>query len=344
MQNIVATVANSDSKSVSGTTNLLIRDIQSLQGPEVIQKPGDKPLTTRAQNAAQEEALRRQETTIALRKTLQEARLLHRQRDLPAAARMYERTLGLAKELGGASLEHEQATAMAGWAHIQLLQALEEQQKGEFTKAAEFAQKVLDLDPQHKDAQAFQRFNAMVQQAQGGPRSSKEALTKSIELRKEHEKIRILLRDGLLYFNNRQWAEAEQKFRDAIRLDPGSEVGFYYLKLIQEQRFDEETRKREITYQKRMLQVTEAWNPPPRAVVQKQRLDEELREREVTQLRRKTFLAERPLPAKGVWRYSRNYIRFSSRNSTSTGGPCLRSSGIWMERPKGMIHGLENGA
>ena len=115
--------------------------------------------------AAQEEALRRQETAIVLKQTLLQAQQVQKQRDLPTAAKLYEEVLGLSKKIGGAGVEKEHVEAMAGLANVRLLQALEEQERGEFDKAADFAQKVLDVDPQNKQALEFKKFNLVVEAA-----------------------------------------------------------------------------------------------------------------------------------------------------------------------------------
>lgn len=65
--------------------------------------------------AAQEEALRRQETAIVLKQTLLQAQQVQKQRDLPTAAKLYEEVLGLSKRSAVPGSRRSMRTRWLAW-------------------------------------------------------------------------------------------------------------------------------------------------------------------------------------------------------------------------------------
>jgi hypothetical protein len=83
---------------------------------------------------AEEVAIKRQEKTILLRKSLETAQRLEKEKDLPGAARVYEQAWTLVEELG-TSAEAERKQATAGFSSFYLRLANDSIKAGEFKEA-----------------------------------------------------------------------------------------------------------------------------------------------------------------------------------------------------------------
>ena len=70
------------------------------------------------------------------------------------------------------------------------------------------------------------------------------------------------MRDGKLLYEMGKFDEAEVKLKEALRLDPDNEGGFYYLNLVKQARYQREAKIHTIDTQERMVQVEKAYERP----------------------------------------------------------------------------------
>lgn len=210
---------------------------------------------------AEEEALRRQERKIVLDSNLARAKDLQKKKEYATAAKLYEETIGHAKLLGGVqNVEKQYADALAGLTECRIQLATVLQEKYQFKEADAEVNKVFAFDPASAKAQAFKRFNDHVEAAHRGRLPSAQVVTKAAELMENRSKVMSLVRDGKMYYEVGEFKEARARLEEAIQKDPMNDAAFFYLRMIMEAQFEQESRLREKTYVESVVAVTEKWN------------------------------------------------------------------------------------
>ncbi|HEY1173096.1 MAG TPA: M56 family metallopeptidase [Verrucomicrobiae bacterium] len=74
--------------------------------------------------------------------------------------------------------------------------------------------------------------------------------------------VAALIQSGRVWYEQQRLAEAEIKFKEAIKFDPANTVAFYYLNLIQEARYGDLAKKRDEEQRARIVQVEKSWDIP----------------------------------------------------------------------------------
>ncbi|MEQ2006459.1 MAG: hypothetical protein ABMA26_06655 [Limisphaerales bacterium] len=214
---------------------------------------------------AEEEALRRQERKLVLDANLSRAKQLQKVKNFTDAAKLYEEAIGHAKLLGGVeTVEKSYRDALAGLIACRLQMGLALQEKYEFKAAAAEVDKIFPFDPRNADAEKFKRFNEVVESAHRGRLPSQGVLSLQPKLAEQRTEVLQLVRDGQLYWQMGEYAEAKSKLEAAIKKDPLNEAAFFYLRLVMESEFDIESKKRDKTYGDRVVEVTKKWNESTR--------------------------------------------------------------------------------
>ncbi|MHB8522527.1 MAG: hypothetical protein ACYDH9_17460 [Limisphaerales bacterium] len=214
--------------------------------------------------AAEEEAVRRQEATIRLRQTLKSAESVQKQGDLLNAAKLYEDAYDLAQKVGGVGVEKEQRETIAGLATVRLKLAHEAESQNDLPHAKEQIDRVLRIDPKNAAALAYKQTIDKELEAQVGRIPSKEVQARLPEIKSQQVLNSTLVTDGVVLWQSGRLDEAEVKLEQAAKQDPNNKTAFYYLSLIKDQRYREEERKREITSKGALVEVAQSWNPPIR--------------------------------------------------------------------------------
>jgi hypothetical protein len=215
--------------------------------------------------AAEEEALRRAETKMIMDLNLAKAEKLKDAKDYGAAAVYYEEVIGLASKLGNLTAVQESVEeAKDGLVHSRLQSAYKLQDEKQFSSADKEAAQALAVVGGNSKLLKFRKFNAEVEAAHQG-RVPSEAVVQSLKaIRDEKAQVFQMIRDGRAYFELGQYVQAEERLKEAIKLDPHSDLAYYYLRLILEAQYDEESRKREHKFQERVVEVSKAWNKTTR--------------------------------------------------------------------------------
>lgn len=237
------------------------------------------PLALCAQNntgvkAAEEEAFRRQEMGMLLDVALGKAQAAQKQKEFAAAAKLYEECSLYVKRLGADNVPTQAGQVVNGLTTSRLALAYDAQKRGEFAEASGEADKILKFDPDNKRAVEFKAFNQKVEQAHRGRIPTKPVRAKVAEFANDQAKVGTLLQDAKLLYEMKKYDETEAKLKEAIAIDPQTDTAYYMMRLVQEARFDIEARKRESTYQERIVEVEGMWNknmrrdlPTPNPVV-----------------------------------------------------------------------------
>ena len=213
--------------------------------------------------AAEAEALRLQEIAIVVGQFLAQAAELERN-DLEMAAKQYEQAIALtAKVPQGVEKEREQA--IAGLVRVRLQQALGSQRRADFAAAAFIVDKAVEFAPDHPELTRFKRQNEQAQALFIARNPTKQTQLRIGEIKEQKENVKGLLQDGKFLYELRDLAEAEVKFREVVRLDPGNDIAFAYLRRIQGTRADDAAKRKESAFGDRLADVDRAWLPPNKA-------------------------------------------------------------------------------
>ena len=211
--------------------------------------------------AAELEALRRAETRMVMELNLDRAEKLQKSKQFDAASTVYEEAIALARKLGNLqAVEKEIDKARRGIVYSRLRLALDFQDQNLFQEADKEAAKAQVYDPDSKKLRNFREFNEEVRVAHLGQVPSPEMKAAVQDFRNKRSDVLTLIRDGKAYYELRQFDQAEAKLKEAVKLDPQSDVAYYYLRLILEAKYDLEGRARDHTFHERVIEVAEAWN------------------------------------------------------------------------------------
>src|ERR1051326_4471557 len=214
-----------------------------------------------AADSATDEAVRRQAAIIMLRQRLAEAKAALDKADLVAASERYERAYE-SVQLIGVGIDPEAQEAVAGLATVRLALAKQAQRRGRFAEADLHVKRVLTVDPQNEVALRFKKENDKALDALKGKTPSREVQALVPEVERQRINTGTLVQDGKLLYEMDRMDDAEAKLKQAIKQDPENQMAFYYLTLIEEARYLQGARKREITNKKKAVEVEDAWLPP----------------------------------------------------------------------------------
>ncbi len=226
------------------------------------------PAVARAQvtpgQTAEEENVRRQEQAIVLRRTLKDAQSDQKAGDLGSAAKTYELAWGLVESIGDAGIEQERQETVAGFTQVYLTLAKKSYARQQYTEAKNQLTRVLKVDPKNPEGLKEMALVDKTLKELQGRMPSKETLAQLPEVEKQHIATGTLVQDGKLLYEMGKLDEAEAKLRQAAKQEPNNPAAFYYLKLIEEARYSREARKREYAAKAKLIEVENAWNPPPK--------------------------------------------------------------------------------
>ena len=212
-------------------------------------------------DTATDEAVRRQAAVIMLRKTLAEAKAAQEKIDLVAASKLYEESYKLAQSVG-VGVDQEVQETVSGLATVRLALAKQAQRRGRFEEADLHVKRVLTVDPKNEAALRFKKENDKALEALKGRVPSKEVRALVPEVQKQKINTATLVQDGKVLYEMGRLEDAEVKLKQAVAQDPENQMAFYYLALIEEGRYAQGARKREISEKNKHVEVENAWLPP----------------------------------------------------------------------------------
>src|SRR5437667_1204086 len=214
-----------------------------------------------AADSATDEVVRRQAAIIMLRQRLAEARVALDKADLVGASERYERACELGQTIG-VGIDAESQETISGLATVRLALAKQAQQRGRFGEADLHVKRVLTVDPKNEVALRFKKENDKALDALKGRVPSREVQALLPEVQKQKINTATLVQDGKVLYEMDRMDEAEAKLKQAVKEDPDNQMAFYYLTLIEEARYLQGARNREITSKKKAVEVEDAWLAP----------------------------------------------------------------------------------
>ncbi|MBG89776.1 MAG: hypothetical protein CMO80_23150 [Verrucomicrobiales bacterium] len=211
--------------------------------------------------AAEEEALKRAETRMVLDLNLSRAEQHRKSKRYVLATLLYEEVMRLARKLGNLkTIETEVEKARVGIVYSRLRVARALQDQDLFEEADKEAAKAQVYAPDNSRLRKFRKSNEYVRKAHIGRVPSREVQMAIRNHRHERANVLTLVLDGRAYYRMGEYGEAEKRLKEAVKLDPHSDVAYYYLHLNLKAQYDREGRARDHHFQKRVIEVAEAWN------------------------------------------------------------------------------------
>jgi len=212
------------------------------------------------------EKAKREEAVIALRIKLDQAEAARQEAgdrsELLKTALLYEEAVGFMNAVGPyGNIEDERQRTIDGMAETRLKLGGLFQKDQKFYEADQEAVRILKLDPNHEGAIKFKEANDKLIVRYTGRQPSREAITNVPAVREKQVQASVMVQDARLFLELNKLEEAEAKLNQAKELDPESDSVWYYLSLLNQKKYQRETRKREITSQEAMIEVANYWDP-----------------------------------------------------------------------------------
>jgi tetratricopeptide (TPR) repeat protein len=211
---------------------------------------------------AEEEAVRRQEKAILLRKTLESAQSAVAAKDQVGAAKLYEDAYALGEQLGAAAND-ERAVAAKGLAASRLNLAIQAQRSGDIREADAQVSRAVKIDPSNLNAKAFKADNDKRLADLTGKLPSEQVIGLLPEHGTNVVQAATMVQDGKLLIEMGKLDEAESILKQASELQPDNNAAFYYLSLIREVRYGRSQKKKSVTTKDRLLEIEQAWELAP---------------------------------------------------------------------------------
>jgi type II secretory pathway component GspD/PulD (secretin)/tetratricopeptide (TPR) repeat protein len=219
--------------------------------------------TDSAQATAVEEAVRRQEATQKMQIDLREAQDLAAKGQLLEAAKAYQSAYARFPlvQTGNAEVEADKKAVVTGLCNIRVQLARQAADKGNYIEARQQLALGIKVDPKNPQiVQAKDEFDKAEAYRKGKvPDSATVALKPGFDQQKVD--AMTLVQNGKLYYECGKYNEAEAKFKEALKIDPGNSAAFYYLDLVKEARYNDRSRARESEAKTRIAEVTTSWIP-----------------------------------------------------------------------------------
>ncbi|MCF7708713.1 MAG: hypothetical protein K9N52_07430, partial [Verrucomicrobia bacterium] len=210
--------------------------------------------------AAEEEAVKRQEATILLRKSLSEAQKAETKGALAQAANLYEQTLRLVQQIAGVGVQEEYKQAVDGLTRVRLELAVRAKEEGKLEEALTQTTRALNVNPENEEVLKMRDSINKLIASRAGLVPSKEVQAQVPEYQTNLVANRTLVQDGRLLLEMGKLEKAEEKLLQAAKNNPDDKAAYYYLSLIKQKKYEQEARKRELFAQDSLVEVEDAWN------------------------------------------------------------------------------------
>ncbi len=210
---------------------------------------------------AEEEAIRRQEKAILLRKTLEGAQAAVSQKDLKSAAKLYEDAWAITEVLG-ASVQTERRQTAEGLSAVRLQLAIAAQRDGDAREADVQVSRALKVNPGYAVARAFKQDNDKRLDDLQGKLPSTAILERAADHRTNLVKVATSVQDAVVLYQMGKLDESEDILQKAVKENPDNQGAYYYLNLIREARFSRAAKTQSLTSKDRIVEVEQAWELP----------------------------------------------------------------------------------
>ncbi len=218
------------------------------------------PAQTTPTDTAIQEAVRRQERLLNLKKKLDQAQAAQAAGKLQEAAKLYEDAVALIDQIGVAP-EPEASQVKEGMIVTRLALAQEAQRGGNVIAANDQVDRLMKLYPTDPRVLEFKKENDKLLALRQGRMPDPETLRMIPKNEQDLRQSNTLVQDSKVQDQMGKLDEAENNLRQALRLNPDNQAATYYLNLVQGKRFLRDTTKREAWSKEQIMQVERKWEP-----------------------------------------------------------------------------------
>lgn len=215
---------------------------------------------------AENEAVMREADRIVLSQKLNAASIAVQQKDLVAAAKLYEEAYALVLDIGRASIPVEASQTISGLVSVRLELGREAYQRGDLHQADVQVSRALTVEPQNPDAIMLKKEIDLQIARMRGQRPDMATQEEAPAIENQKIDAATLARDGQMLYEMGKLEEAQAKLEQALQLDPDNRGAYYYLSLTKQAMYAREDRKTAIDNDDRMVRVERAWEAPVNAV------------------------------------------------------------------------------
>jgi tetratricopeptide (TPR) repeat protein len=210
---------------------------------------------------AEAEAIRRQEATLQMQMKLNEALAAQKKGQISEAARLYQDAISLFPrvQIGNDRVESEKRMAVAGSTTTRMQLSQEAVKRGAYIEAEEQLTIALKYDPKNEVLLTQKAILTKAATERQGQVPSPEMLKTLPAIQKEKLDAATTVQNAKFLYEMGKYDEAEDRLNDVIKQDPGNKAAFYYLNLIKEARYVNESRSREALAKTRIADVTGKW-------------------------------------------------------------------------------------
>ncbi len=222
---------------------------------------------TRAQTspvqAAEEEAVRRQDAIRQLHLRLEDAKRFEAKGRAEDANKNYEAAINLFSRVGvgNPKVEADKAQVVAGFVKIHLDFATKAQSKGDLAEADRQVSRALTIDPRNEALRTFKIANDKALRAQQGKIPDQDTVSRLPEFKSERVQSYTLVQDAKVLIDAGKLDEAEARLRQALKFYPQNQAASYYLDVVKETRYRVDARAREAFSKQAMETVEHSWLP-----------------------------------------------------------------------------------
>src|SRR5579871_2724207 len=218
------------------------------------------PAPSSAQQAAQEELVRRQAAQIQAHQLMDDGEKLYYAGKYDQAVVKLEAAIKLVPPSPATQVDYDRAVRGLTTSYIHLANTA--LQNGDYPAARGYAQHALSYDPENRNAEdIIARANR--EQATGIKMSpSGPSPDQTPEFLAKKDQIKKLFREGKILMNSGQYDEAQKRFEEVLLIDPYNEDATTLLKNLDKQRQEIGTGVQEENRVRRLREVTDAWASP----------------------------------------------------------------------------------
>src|SRR5665213_22451 len=213
---------------------------------------------------AEEEAVRRQEKTIQLHITLEQAQAAQKRNQLVDAAKLYQQAVADIPDVqvGNPAVDLDKRQAVAGLDVVREKLARQAIAGGDMAVASAQVEAALKVDPNNESLiRLREEIDKRIVDQRGSVPSPD--LIKTIPVfQKEKVDIGTKLQNAKLLYEMGRYDDAEITLKQVIKLDPSNKTAAYYMDLVQEARFAANARARDASSKASLDAVEHAWILP----------------------------------------------------------------------------------
>jgi type II secretory pathway component GspD/PulD (secretin)/tetratricopeptide (TPR) repeat protein len=221
--------------------------------------PALQAQTNDAGMIAARDAVRREADIMKLRIKLGDAAATRQRGDLEGAAKLYEDCHQLVQGIGDSAIPELAAQTRSERSAVLLELARRDQSQENYDQAGVRLRQVIADDPQNPEALKLQNKNQELLIQQAGMRPSAAALNESSTIESNRVRVNTLVQDGRFFYEAGKYDEADDRFKQALKLDPANTAASQYTALILEKRDLNTVHNNQISSENAMLQVDQEW-------------------------------------------------------------------------------------